>query len=134
MGLARVTGEVTGREGVAQSDRAAAYDHVAVEQKWLTRWAKDALYRTPAPGPDRAKYYCLDFFPYPSGNGLSVGHGRNYVPERRDRALLPHVRAARCSIRWAGTPSGCPPRMRRSSAGSILQRPRRATQPTTAAR
>lgn len=32
------------------------------------------------PGPGRAKFYCLDFFPYPSGNGLSVGHGRNYVP------------------------------------------------------
>ena len=25
-------------------------------------------------------FYCLDFFPYPSGYGLSVGHGRNYVP------------------------------------------------------
>ncbi len=26
------------------------------------------------------KYYCLDFFPYPSGAGLTVGHCRNYVP------------------------------------------------------
>jgi leucyl-tRNA synthetase len=26
------------------------------------------------------KFYCLDFFPYPSGDGLSVGHCRNYVP------------------------------------------------------
>ena len=51
-----------------------------MEQRWQTRWAEDALYRTPAPEPGRAKYYCLDFFPYPSGNGLSVGHGRNYVP------------------------------------------------------
>ncbi|MCB0252044.1 MAG: class I tRNA ligase family protein, partial [Anaerolineae bacterium] len=25
-------------------------------------------------------YYCLDFFPYPSGAGLTVGHCRNYVP------------------------------------------------------
>ncbi len=33
-----------------------------------------------SPGPGRPKFYCLDFFPYPSGNGLSVGHGRNYVP------------------------------------------------------
>ncbi len=30
--------------------------------------------------PDQRKFYCLDFFPYPSGAGLSVGHGRNYVP------------------------------------------------------
>ncbi len=56
------------------------YDHIAIEQKWRARWAADALYRTPAPGPDRPKYYCLNFFPYPSGYGLSVGHGRNYVP------------------------------------------------------
>ena len=26
------------------------------------------------------KFYCLDFFPYPSGAGLTVGHCRNYVP------------------------------------------------------
>ena len=26
------------------------------------------------------KYYCLDFFPYPSGAGLTIGHCRNYVP------------------------------------------------------
>ncbi len=38
------------------------------------------MYRTQSPGPGRTKFYCLDFFPYPSGNGLSVGHGRNYVP------------------------------------------------------
>jgi len=36
-------------------------------------------YRTPEPG-DQRKFYCLDFFPYPSGEGLTVGHGRNYVP------------------------------------------------------
>ena len=28
----------------------------------------------------RLKFYCLDFFPYPSGAGLTVGHCRNYVP------------------------------------------------------
>ena len=27
----------------------------------------------------REKYYCLDMFPYPSGNGLHVGHWRGYV-------------------------------------------------------
>ncbi len=36
------------------------------------------MYRTPEPDDD--KFYCLDFFPYPSGEGLTVGHGRNYVP------------------------------------------------------
>ena len=28
----------------------------------------------------KPKYYCLDFFPYPSGDGLHVGHCRNYIP------------------------------------------------------
>jgi leucyl-tRNA synthetase len=58
------------------------YDHRAVEAKWQRRWDDTALYRTPdlpTNQPDN-KFYCLDFFPYPSGNGLSVGHGRNYVP------------------------------------------------------
>jgi leucyl-tRNA synthetase len=32
------------------------------------------------PGTNPPTFYCLDFFPYPSGDGLSVGHGRNYVP------------------------------------------------------
>ncbi|MCL4395430.1 MAG: class I tRNA ligase family protein, partial [Chloroflexi bacterium] len=49
------------------------------EQKWMARWQADDLYKT-APADDRPKAYILDFFPYPSGDGLSVGHCRNYVP------------------------------------------------------
>jgi len=51
----------------------------AIEGKWADRWTKDDLYRT-APVDSRPKKYILDFFPYPSGDGLSVGHCRNYVP------------------------------------------------------
>ncbi len=50
-----------------------------IEPKWQSRWAADQLYRT-APPDHRPKYYILDFYPYPSGDGLSVGHARNYVP------------------------------------------------------
>jgi leucyl-tRNA synthetase len=50
-----------------------------VEARWQKQWADRALYRTPE-ADDRATFYCLDFFPYPSGAGLSVGHCRNYVP------------------------------------------------------
>ena len=50
-----------------------------IEPKWQKRWAATQLYRTPAPD-GRPTFYCLDFFPYPSGAGLSVGHCRNYVP------------------------------------------------------
>jgi leucyl-tRNA synthetase len=55
------------------------YDPAAIEKKWQERWAADDLYRT-GPADGRPKYYVLDFYPYPSGDGLSVGHCRNYVP------------------------------------------------------
>jgi leucyl-tRNA synthetase len=51
-----------------------------IEPKWQKRWAQTALYRTPPPESGGSIFYCLDFFPYPSGAGLSVGHCRNYVP------------------------------------------------------
>ena len=56
-----------------------AFDFRALEAKWRPVWQAANLYRT---GDDPAKpnVYILDFFPYPSGDGLSVGHCRNYVP------------------------------------------------------
>jgi leucyl-tRNA synthetase len=50
-----------------------------IEKKWQRVWRERDAYRTPERS-ERPKYYCLDFFPYPSGEGLSVGHCRNYVP------------------------------------------------------
>jgi leucyl-tRNA synthetase len=61
------------------SEKAEPYDPHAVEAKWRQRWAGAGLYRTPE-ADGRPTFYCLDFFPYPSGAGLSVGHCRNYVP------------------------------------------------------
>jgi leucyl-tRNA synthetase len=58
----------------------SSYDFAAVEARWRSRWAQDKIYRTPVPHDGQETFYCLDFFPYPSGYGLSVGHGRNYVP------------------------------------------------------
>ncbi len=55
------------------------YDPATIEPKWQQRWAADELYRT-GPADERPKYYVLDFYPYPSGEGLSVGHCRNYIP------------------------------------------------------
>jgi len=49
------------------------------EGKWQRVWEEQGLYRT-AEGFDKPRFYCLDFFPYPSGSGLSVGHGHNYIP------------------------------------------------------
>lgn len=55
------------------------YPFQAIEEKWRAYWQAIDLYQT-GNEPGKAHYYILDFFPYPSGAGLSVGHCRNYVP------------------------------------------------------
>lgn len=49
------------------------------EAKWQKYWEENGSYQAQN-FSDKPKYYCLDFFPYPSGEGLHVGHCRNYVP------------------------------------------------------
>jgi leucyl-tRNA synthetase len=56
-----------------------SYNPKIIESKWLREWQKSQLYRAEEQ-QDQPKYYCLDFFPYPSGDGLHVGHCRNYIP------------------------------------------------------
>ncbi|MBI5707797.1 MAG: leucine--tRNA ligase [Armatimonadetes bacterium] len=55
------------------------YEPKTFEAKWKQRWDEAGLFLTQEDS-DRPKFYGLDFFPYPSGAGLSVGHARNYVP------------------------------------------------------
>ena len=55
------------------------YQPQQFEARWQQLWEEQGLHLALG---DRAKpkFYCLDFFPYPSGDGLHVGHCRNYVP------------------------------------------------------
>ncbi len=55
------------------------YDFAEIEKKWQRKWKEADLFRT-EDTTDKPKFYGLDFFPYPSGAGLSVGHCRNYIP------------------------------------------------------
>ena len=56
------------------------YNHRAIEKKWRERWEEKPVNpRVDDNGNKKQKYYCLDMFPYPSGNGLHVGHWRGYV-------------------------------------------------------
>jgi leucyl-tRNA synthetase len=55
------------------------YEPGAIEPKWQQEWERSNLYVT-REERDRPKFYVLEMFPYPSGDGLSVGHLHNYVP------------------------------------------------------
>lgn len=56
------------------------YNHKAIEAKWRVNWEKNPVNpKKDSSGVEKRKYYCLDMFPYPSANGLHVGHWRGYV-------------------------------------------------------
>ncbi len=55
---------------------AIPYNHKEIEKKWTKKWEDSPVNVNDG---KKQKYYCLDMFPYPSGNGLHVGHWRGYV-------------------------------------------------------
>ena len=58
------------------------YNHLEIEKKWQKYWDENKTYRTPAfdeLDKDKPKFYALDMFPYPSGDGLHVGHPEGYT-------------------------------------------------------
>ena len=55
-----------------------AYDHSTIKKKWQKFWKKNQTFKA-ALNKDQKKYYVLDMFPYPSGQGLHVGHPEGYT-------------------------------------------------------
>lgn len=57
------------------------YDFKRIEPKWQAFWAQQQTFVTPGEKPVncRGKLYVLDMFPYPSGDGLHVGHPEGYT-------------------------------------------------------
>ncbi|WP_288395241.1 leucine--tRNA ligase [uncultured Vagococcus sp.] len=55
-----------------------AYNHIDIEKKWQNYWLKNNTFKTEE-NSDKEKFYALDMFPYPSGQGLHVGHPKGYT-------------------------------------------------------
>src|ERR1700729_3462719 len=101
------------------------YEPNKIEPKWRDEWERTDLYLT-REEPDRPKFYVLEMFPYPSGDGLSVGHLHNYVP----CDLI-----GRYKRMWGfnGMHSVFPLKTMRCSRGCTRKRPSRAMRRTSSA-
>lgn len=56
-----------------------SYDHKQIETKWQHYWEENETFKTDTADFSKPKYYTLDMFPYPSGQGLHVGHPEGYT-------------------------------------------------------
>ena len=55
------------------------YLHLDIEKKWQDYWEENQTFKTDIWDFSKPKFYALDMFPYPSGQGLHVGHPEGYT-------------------------------------------------------
>lgn len=65
-------------EGKEHRDKMVEYDFKKIEKKWQDKWDEANAFAAEN-GSDKEKFYALIEFPYPSGQGLHVGHPRSYT-------------------------------------------------------
>src|SRR5258708_1510235 len=66
------------------SDRRKQFPFPEFEPKWQQYWLEDRTFHVPNPGEpsfdaEKPKFFVMDMFPYPSGEGLHVGHPEGYT-------------------------------------------------------
>ncbi|EKD56655.1 MAG: hypothetical protein ACD_58C00123G0001 [uncultured bacterium] len=54
------------------------YNPKQIESKWQKYWQENSIIKVDEKS-DKPKFYCLDMFPYPSGEGLHVGHPKGFI-------------------------------------------------------
>ncbi len=55
------------------------FDHKKIEKKWQNYWLTNKTFKTDVYDDTKPGFYVLDMFPYPSGQGLHVGHPEGYT-------------------------------------------------------
>ena len=69
------------------------YNPATIEPKWQKFWEENRTFKAPRL-PEGEKLYALDMFPYPSGDGLHVGHPRGVHGHRHRVSVRPECGVA----------------------------------------
>jgi leucyl-tRNA synthetase len=109
------------------------YPFAQAERRWQKYWEEKKTFRAVDHSP-KPKYYCLDFFPYPSGSGLHVGHLEGYTATDTF-ARYKRMRGFNVPpLHRLGTPSACRPKSTPARPACTPRSPRARTSPPSGAR